>query len=51
MMLPLDLRVFTSFDVGLVWGFFLLFLFFFGLKTLLAVSLQMQTDVSHLMTQ
>lgn len=47
MMLPLDLRVFTSFDV---WGFFS-FLFIFGLKTLLAVSLQMQTDVSHLMTQ
>ena len=46
MMLPLDLRVFTSFHLGL---FF--FLFFFSLKTPLAVSLQMQTDVSHLMTQ
>lgn len=48
-MLPLDLRVFTSFDF--VFGFFFPFLFYFGLKTLLGVSLQMQTDVSHLMTQ
>lgn len=44
MMLPLDPRVFHSF-------FFFLFFFPSSVRTPLTVSLQMQTDVSHLMTQ